>query len=66
MQLGLEDGELRTQGGEVRAAEGCPVRGVRGGDRAVVMEGREADAAAGGHLRGFERDLVGSLVGWLF
>ncbi len=49
MEQGLEDRELGLQGGEVLRAEGGAVGSVGGLERGAILEGGEADAAAGGH-----------------
>lgn len=52
VQLALEDGELGLHGCEVRAAEGGTVGSIGGGDGGAVLEGGQANAAAGGHFFG--------------
>lgn len=60
VEQGLEDGELGLQGAEMFRPEGGAVSGVGGLERGAVLEGGEANAAAGGHggwdLGGREKD----------
>ena len=52
MEQGLEDRELGLQGGGLLGAEGGAVGSVGGLEGSAVLEGGEADAAAGGHPGG--------------